>query len=223
MAPGVLEPVDSGRLEPRRHGPGPGPDTHPRCTPGRRRPLAQSRLPLRRRGGGIDVAGTEVARHLHVAGGHLVPWRLIRVDPPLRLRASVTGIFPDGWSGPTSAYTRYSTEGNRAGRVRVIVSREAWGGPDKTGHVTVKIGPIIIGPDKDPHVGLPAVTKRFDIHSKQTKPITLDAPGPRFRIEVTITPTFRPIELSPQTSRDNRDLGASVSYVFLPPRKAAHK
>jgi hypothetical protein len=172
---------------------------------------------------GIDVAGTEVARHLHVAGGHLVPWRLIRIDPPLRLRASVTGIYPDGWSGPTTAYTRYSTEGNRAGRVRVIISRQAWGGPDKVGHVTVTIGPIVIGPDKDPHVGLPAVTKRLEIHSKQVKEVTLDAPGPRFRIEVTIDPTFRPIELSPQTSQDNRDLGASVSYIFLPSRNAAHK
>jgi hypothetical protein len=172
---------------------------------------------------GIDVAGTEVARHRHVAGGHLVPWRLIRVDQPLRLRASVTGIYPDGWSGPTSAYTRYSTAGNRAGRVRVIISRAAWGGPDKKGHVTVSIGPIVIGPDNDPHVGRPVVTKELDIHSKQVKTVMLDAPGPRFRIEVAINPTFKPIELSPQTTSDNRDLGASVSYVFLPARKAAHR
>jgi len=39
---------------------------------------------------------------------------------------------------------------------------------------------------------------------------------------VTITPTFVPKELSPGES-DNRELGAKVSYVFLPPRKAAHK
>jgi hypothetical protein len=172
---------------------------------------------------GIEVVGTEVARHLHRAGGHLVYWRLIRVKRPLRLRTSVTGVFPDGWSGSNSAYTRYSTEGGRAGRVRVVVSRHAWGGPDKVGHVTVTIGPIIIGPDKDPHVGRPAVTKRFDIHSKGERIVTLDAPGPRFRVEVTIDPTFRPIDLSPQTTSDNRELGASVSYIFLPPRKAAHR
>jgi hypothetical protein len=141
----------------------------------------------------------------------------------LRLRTSVTGVFPDGWSGSSSAYTRYSTEGGRTGRVRVVVSRHAWGGPDKVGHVTVTIGPIIIGPDKDPHVGRPALTKRFDIHSKGERIVTLDAPGPRFRVEVTIDPTFRPIDLSPQTTSDNRELGASVSYIFLPPRKAAHR
>jgi hypothetical protein len=172
---------------------------------------------------GIDVAGKEVARHDHIAGGHPVPWRLIKVDPPLRLRASVTGIYPDGWSGPTTAYTRYSTEGNKTGRVRVRVSREAWGGIDKPGNVTIKIGPIVIGPDKEPHVGNPALIKKLVIHSKQVKTVTLDAPGPRFRVEVTVDPTFRPIELSPQTTSDGRDLGASVTYQFLPPRNAAHR
>jgi hypothetical protein len=64
---------------------------------------------------------------------------------------------------------------------------------------------------------------RFDIHSKEERAVVLKAPGPRFRIEVTIDPTFAPRELSPQTTSDNRQLGAVVRYVFLPPRKAAHK
>ena len=172
---------------------------------------------------GIEVDGTEVARHLHVAGGHLESWRLIRIAPPLRLRAAVTGIYRDGWTGAASSYTRYSTEGDRTGRVRIVISRRDWGGPDKPGHVTVKIGPIVIGDDKQPHVGEPAVVKRFDIHSKQEKILPLKAPGPRFRVEVTITPTFRPIELSPETTNDNRDLGAVVRHIFVPPRKATHK
>jgi hypothetical protein len=145
------------------------------------------------------------------------------VAPPLRLRGAVTGVFPDGWSGALSSYTRYSTEGNRAGRVRVIVSRKEWGGPDKTGHVTVTIGPIVIGDDNQPHVGKPEVVKRFDIHSKGEIPLVLKAPGPRFRVEVSVDPTFSPRELLPQSESDNRQLGAVVRYVFLPPRKAAHK
>jgi hypothetical protein len=172
---------------------------------------------------GIDVVGTEVARHRHVAGGALEPWRLIRIAPPLRLRGSVTGVFPDGWAGSFSSYTRYSTADNRAGRLRVIVSRASWGGPNKTGHVTVRIGPIVIGDDKQPHVMTATAVKRFDIHSKEEVPVVLKAPGPRFRVEVTVTPTFAPRELSPQIESDNRQLGAKVSYVFLPPRKAAHK
>ncbi len=132
---------------------------------------------------GIDIVGTVVATHLHKAGGHLEAWRLIRIKPPLRLRSSVTGVYTDGWTGASSAYTRYSTEGNRTGRIRIIVSRKGWGGPDKPGHVTVALGPIVIGDDNQPHVGTPAVVRRFVIHSKQQVAVVLKAPGPRFRVD----------------------------------------
>jgi hypothetical protein len=81
---------------------------------------------------------------------------------------------------------------------------------------------MIVGDDKQPHLGKPTEVKRFSIHSKEEIPVVLNAPGPRFRVEVTITPTFVPIELSPDQS-DRRQLGAQVRYEFLPPRKAAHK
>ena len=81
----------------------------------------------------------------------------------------------------------------------------------------------MIGDDRQPHVVTPTAVKRFDIHGKREVPLVLKAPGPRFRVEVTISPTFVPQQLSPQTETDNRPLGAKVSYVFLPPRKAAHK
>jgi hypothetical protein len=172
---------------------------------------------------GIEIAGKTVATHRHLAGGAPEPWQLVRVAPPLRLRASVVGVFADGWAGGFNSYTRYSTEGNRTGRVRVVVSRKSWGGPDKTGHVTIRIGPITIGDDKQPHVVRATETRRFDIHSKQERIVVLDAPGPRFRIETTIAPTFVPLQLSPQTETDARQLGAKVTYEFLPPRKAAHR
>jgi uncharacterized membrane protein len=171
---------------------------------------------------GIEIVGKTIATHLHRAGGGLERWRLVKVAPPLRLRGSVVGVFSDGWTGAFSAYTRYSTQGNRAGRIRVIVSRAAWGGPNKTGHVTVSIGPMVVGDDKQPHLGKLTDVKRFDIRSKKEVPVVLKAPGPRFRVEVTITPTFVPKALSPDQT-DNRHLGAKVSYVFLPPRKAAHR
>jgi hypothetical protein len=92
----------------------------------------------------------------------------------------------------------------------------------KTGQVTVAIGRIVIGDDKQPHLGKPTDVKRFDIHSKEQISVGLKAPGPRFRVEVTITPTFVPAQLSSDQT-DRRQLGAKVSYVFLPPRKATHK
>ena len=171
---------------------------------------------------GIEIVGKTVATHLHKAGGGLEPWRLIKVAPPLRLRGSVVGVYSDGWTGGFSAYTRYSTLGDRAGRIRVVVSRVPWGGPNKTGHVTVAIGRIVIGNDKQPHLGKPTKVKRFDIHSKEEIPVVLKAPGPRFRVEVTITPTFVPYLLSPDQT-DRRQLGAKVTYLFLPPRKAAQR
>jgi hypothetical protein len=166
---------------------------------------------------GMNVVGQLVTTHDHITGGAPQKWRLVKVAPPLRLRDFVTGQYADGWTGASSAYTRFST--GEAGRVRIIVSRP-WGGVDVPGHVTVKLGPIVIGDDNQPHVGEPMVVKRFTLHKNGVKELALPAPGLHFRVEVSVTPTFRPRELSPQTDSDNRDLGVKITYAFL---KAAHK
>jgi len=171
--------------------------------------------------GGINVVGSVIATHEHVAGGALQKWRLVKIVPPLRLRSFVTGLYADGWSQEFSSYTRFSS-GEAAGRVRLVIARP-WGGPDVLGHVTVRLGPIVIGDDNQPHIGTPATVERFDLHANGSRKLVLPAPGPHFRVEVTVTPTFRPRELSPQTESDNRDLGARISYAYLPPRNAAHK
>jgi hypothetical protein len=171
---------------------------------------------------GIEVVGKTVATHLHRAGGGLEKWRLVKIDPPLRLGGAVTDVYPDGWMGPFSSYTRYATENNRAGRMRVVLSGPPQGAHETIGHATVAIGPIVIGDDNQPHLGKPTELRRFDLRSKRQRILTFRAPGPRFRVEVTITPTFVPKELSSDQS-DNRHLGAQVRYVFLPPLKAAQK
>src|SRR5262245_22239480 len=129
---------------------------------------------------GMNVVGQVVATHEHVAGGALQKWRLVKIKPPLRLRDFVTGQYADGWSGSSSSYTRFAT-GER-GRVRIVVSRP-WGGPDVPGHVTVKLGPIVIGDDKQPHVGQPTTVKRFTLHANGVKHRVLPAPAPHFRAE----------------------------------------
>jgi len=171
---------------------------------------------------GIEVVGKTVATHLHRAGGGLENWRLVKIDPPLRLGGAVTDVYPDGWMGSFSSYTRYATENNRAGRMRIVLSGPPQGAHEMTGHATVAIGPIVIGDDNQPHLGKPSKIVRFAIKSKKERVLVLRAPGPRFRVEITMTPTFVPKELSPDQS-DTRHLGAQVRYVFLPPRKAAHK
>ena len=171
---------------------------------------------------GIDVVGKTVATHLHRAGGGLEKWRLVKIEPPLRLGGAVTDVYPDGWMGSFSSYTRYATEDNRVGRMRVVLSGPPQGPHVTTGHVTVAIGPIVVGDDNQPHLGKPTEVRRFDLRSKGQRVVIFRAPGPRFRVEVTVKPTFVPKELSADQS-DNRHLGAQVRYVFLPPRKAAQK
>jgi uncharacterized membrane protein len=171
---------------------------------------------------GIEVVGKTVATHLHRAGGGLEKWRLVRIDPPLRLGGAVTDVYPDGWMSSFSSYTRYATENNRAGRMRIVMLGPPQGAQETTVHATVSIGPIVIGDDKQPHLGKPTEVRQFAIRSKDTRVLVLRAPGPRFRVEIKITPTFVPKELNP-IETDNRELGARVSYVFLSPRKATHK
>ena len=160
---------------------------------------------------GVNVVGDVVATHEHVTGGSLQKWRLVKVAPPLRLRSFVTGLYPDGWSGETSSYTRFSA--GEVGRVRIVAKR---GGPEAVAHVTVRLGPIVIGDDKQPHVGKPTTVVRFALAGNEERRLVLPAPGKHFRVEVTVTPTFRPLP-------DTRDLGARITYAYLPPRKAAHK
>src|SRR5438552_5045513 len=93
----------------------------------------------------IELVGKTVATHLHRAGGGLEKWRLVKIDPPLRLGGAVTDVYPDGWMGSFSSYTRYATEDNRAGRMRVVLSGPPQGGHEMTEHATVAIGPIVIG------------------------------------------------------------------------------
>ena len=159
----------------------------------------------------MDVVGKVVATHEHVAGGSLQKWRLVEIAPPLRLRDFVTGEYADGWTGAAASYNHFASD-QGDGRVRIVVNRQT-GVP---GQAIVKLGPIVIGDDNQPHIGEPAVVKRVDLPANGTKTLVLPAPGADFRVEVQVTPTFR-------APGDNRDLGAKFTYTFVPSRKAAHR
>jgi hypothetical protein len=167
---------------------------------------------------GVDVAGKVVAQHRHRAGGGFATWRLIRADHPLRLSAAVTGLYPDGWSGTNdTAYTRYTTRGDRPGKLAVKVSWKSWGGKN-TARVRVRMGELRIGKDNQPHLGRVTGAKNWVIHAYQTQTFLLPAPGPSFRVEVRVNPKFQPNKLDPSRS-DARLLGAVVSYRFIEPRR----
>jgi hypothetical protein len=167
---------------------------------------------------GVDVAGKIVAEHKHRAGGGIATWRLIRADLPLRVSAAVTGLYADGWSGANdTAYTRYTTHGGGAGKLAVKVSWKSWGGTN-TARVTVTMGELRIGADNQPHIGRVTTTKRWVISAYQTRTFLLQAPGPSFRVEVHVSPKFRPHDLAPRYS-DARLLGAVVGYRFIEPQR----
>jgi hypothetical protein len=171
---------------------------------------------------GIDVVGKPVVSHKHRAGGSYQKWILYRLSGPLRLRGAATGLFADGWSGPNdTAYTRYSTRGDRAGKLRVHVSWKEWAGPNSA-KVIVYMGTLAIGPDKQPRIGKIIATRTWRISAKESRTFVLPAPGPRFRAEVHVSPHFRPQQLDP-TKHDNRELGAVVRYTFVEPKRAKKK
>ena len=164
---------------------------------------------------GIVFDGKLVGQHAHRAGGRFQTWRLYHVNHPLRLKRSITGLYPDGWSGPNGTqYTQYATPGGGGGTIAVRVSREDWSGPFRPANVQVTLGRIRIGTDKEPHVALPYTIRRWTIHRNESKTVVLPTPGPRFRVEVAVSPFFRPHDLAPQRTSDSRPLGAEVTYQF---------
>src|SRR5581483_346676 len=94
---------------------------------------------------GIDLVGTQVP-------GDFGQWQLWHIQHPLRTAESAIGLYSDGWSGPKLvSYNRYSTPGGRAGSVVVNVSRVGANGiPAPPGHVTIRVGTLVVGLDSDP-------------------------------------------------------------------------
>ncbi len=168
---------------------------------------------------GIEPVGSVVATHEHRAGGGFRPWTLYRIQEPLRLRYAVTGLYADGWSGPNdTAYTRYSTPKGQRAKMRVLVSWRQWAGPNSA-KVTVEMGTLVIGPDKQPAIGKVTETRTWRIHAKRAEVFTLRAPAPQFRVEVHVSPKFVPASVLPGEF-DRRQLGAQVQYTFIStPRK----
>ena len=186
---------------------------------------------------GIDVAGTPIEQPeirnvikqdqygfpIHKVVLRQAPWRLLRIGQPLRLRSAAVGVEADGWITPPpgaprnapafSAYNQFSTPGERAGFVRVTVSRAAWGGRDKPGRVTITAGRLVRGKDLQPAMGRVFSVRHWVVHARQTRVFTFRIT----RIEIRVSPTFSPHDFG---GSDRRLLGAQVSFGFSPTRPA---
>jgi hypothetical protein len=148
---------------------------------------------------------------------------LYRLDgEPLKLRDAVVGVERDGWITGSAeekvaraSYTRYDVSKDGPGFAIVKLSRVEWCGGDVPARATVRIGPVAVGPDKQPAIAKVTGTQTKVIHQCVTTPFLLAAPKGPWRVEVTIEPTFSPHDLVPSHS-DRRELGAVFFAGFQP-------
>jgi hypothetical protein len=151
---------------------------------------------------------------------------LHRIDgAPLKLQDALVGRDSDGWMIGSSedpvaraAYTRYDVSNDEPGLAVVLLSREDWcprPGLRQTARATVRIGPVGIGPDKQPAIERVTETRRFEVEDCRANGVTLSPPSVPWRIEITLSPTFVPAEVDPSKS-DRRRLGAVLEAGFQP-------
>jgi hypothetical protein len=137
---------------------------------------------------------------------------LYRVARPLRLASAVDGVYGDGWMGANAAYSQYA---GGPGRVAVTLSREAWGGKDVPGEVTVRVGPAVANDAGGASIGRVTAQRTLTLRRLQRRALVLPTPRAPYRVEVSVAPTFSPSTFG---SADTRDLGAQVTFRPLPPR-----
>jgi hypothetical protein len=159
---------------------------------------------------GVEVAGDEVAR-----GGEAGPV-LVRIGDVLRLRSNQTGVAADGWMGAEAAYNRFDVSGDGPGYARVSLSRETFcpEGVKLPGLIRIAIGPIGVGPDKQPALERVTGSETIYLPACGSRVVGLRAPDGPWRVEVRAQ-TFVPAEVDPTLS-ERRELGAVVGFSFVP-------
>jgi hypothetical protein len=151
---------------------------------------------------------------------------LYRLDgKPIKLQDALVGRESDGWivapggeKTARAAYTRYDVSGDGPGFAVVKLSRVGWcpsPGRRRTGTATARIGPVTIGPDKQPAIARVTGTRTFLVPDCKANGVLLSTPNSPWRVEVAIEPTFSPHELDPSKS-DRRELGAVLDVKFQP-------
>ncbi len=152
---------------------------------------------------------------------------LYRIDgKPLKLRDALVGRETDGWMIGSSedkvaraSYTRYDVSKDKPGLAIVRLTRVGWCPKPSlrgVGNVTVRIGPVGIGPQQ-PRITRVTETRRFRVADCVANGVTLTPPpGVPWRMEITVSPTFRPREIDPSKS-DNRELGAVIAQAGFQP------
>ena len=99
-----------------------------------------------------------------------------------------------GW-GRLHLHTQFATPTGRPGRVRVSLSRIAWGGPAEPGKVQIAIQPV-----GAPSGAKPFATATGSVGRLQESRIVLRTPRPPYTVTVGIDPTFSPADSASRIS-----------------------
>ena len=162
----------------------------------------------------LAVNGVQIAAPVVTKAGGSVLYRL--GGRPVQLVETATGISPDGWMGNTASYTRYAVDPDVRGFLKVVFSRQAAGFSQlKPVRVGVKVGPVAVGPDRQPTIGHVTAAGTALLPAGQVAPVLVPVPPVPWRAEATVAKTFVPAELDPSLG-DRRELGAVVSFEFVP-------
>ncbi|HXG77262.1 MAG TPA: glycosyltransferase family 39 protein [Gaiellaceae bacterium] len=155
------------------------------------------------------------------------PMVLYRLDGrPLKLREAVIGRQTDGWIVGTreepdvarAAYTRYAVAGDGPGFALVRASLVDWCPSPRFRHtatVTARIGPVGIGPDKQPALARVTAERTFRVGDCRANGVLLAPPPGPWRVEVEVRPTFSPRDIDPRSS-EGRRLGVVLDVRFQP-------
>jgi len=142
---------------------------------------------------------------------------LYRVDQPLRLARTVSGLYSDGWTAGDLALSQYATPGQQSGRLAVrllrpTLVRRGLVGPARA---TLEIGRLRVGADGAVEIGGRGVKRSISLVENRPVVLTLPAPKPPFLFLMHVTPTFRPVDIDIALG-DVRALGVQLSSTFIP-------
>lgn len=160
------------------------------------------------------VAESEVKVAAPRVGPPRMGLQLYRLEGPLRLESSTSGVSGDGWMGTEASYTRYAAQGgNDRGFAKLYITN-SFCAPGLSSRVTVAVGGVLVR-ENQPALAPGARRQTRVLRScDRAKTFLLRARVP-FRIEVSIDRTFVPAQLDRRSS-DLRNLGARPAFDFIP-------
>jgi hypothetical protein len=160
---------------------------------------------------GISPVGQVVTSKIHHGGRGARQWTLVRIKPPLRVRQTIEGVYPDGWGKPNTALNEYSIPNKAPTVITVHVSRTQ-AARLYPATVRVRVGTLSISAGR-PEIGAVLLTRELHVPNHLDHTFVFDAPPAPFRVETSVTPF--PHDRDPRIG-DPRDLGANVDYSVMP-------